>query len=174
MYDLLQKSLEMGESIANKHRTIMVDLQPHSAIEGLLKNPIGKDLSDLMYFMESKGQNIGMLLSGMTLHYKNLDILAAMKGQNDLTDISVDKWKLLIDSIEKDTDYEYVILIMSDAVRGLYDLLQMSDEIITVIGKDPVSDHRMKCYEESLEQVGMADILDKTCRTWEVKGIEKA
>ena len=161
--------LEYGKRLANSHRTLYLSLQTHSPLGGILNRSFDRDISDLMYHLESRGGNIGMLISGMTEHEGNLDILPPARGQSDIICMDGQRWKELLDHIEQDTDYEFVLLELGDSINGLYELLMQSDKVITITDKDRASLYRLAEYEESLRKEGMEAVLDKTVKAWEAK-----
>ena len=167
-FDTTREGLELAKKTAKKYKTLYVDMESHSALSGVTGKSFEKDISDLMYRLESRGGSIGMQLYGICEHLDGLDILPSVKNRQDLIDISFEKWKELIEHIESDTDYEYVFLKLGDAVQGLYELLMLSDKVVTVSASDEISGYRIAGYEDILRTLGMEEIIEKTVRRWEV------
>ena len=165
--DSSRKVIEHSRKLAMRNRTLYISLEPHPALEYLVDKNFSDDMTDLIYHMKSNSSNMGMILSKMTVHVGELDVLPSFRGQEDLIEIPFEDWKELLDHIEKETDYEYVVVDLSDAVRGLYGLLNASDRIITVSEDNDISHYRYLRYEESLKNAGMEDVMKKTCVHWE-------
>ena len=60
------------------------------------------------------------------------------------------------------TDYEYVILDLSDCVRGLMKILRECDEVYTITRTDRMSKAKLEEYERQLGECGYEDIRLKT------------
>ena len=165
---VIRNTLELGKQLSKRHKTLVVDMEAHSAIKGMIGKDFSRDLTDIIYFIESKGGNIGLQLAGLIEHFGDMDILPAPDGQTDLCDISFEQWKELLERIEYDTDYEYIIFHLSDGIRGLYELMEISDLVITPVPSDEISSFKLTCYESYLNNIGIKGILEKTQRTWEI------
>ena len=120
-------SIGMGQILGKRHKTLYVNLESFSGLSKLIGREFYKDINDLLYYMESKSGNIGMVLTGIVEQLEGVDILPPAKSQNDIIAVNFDQWKEMLKRIEQDTDYEYVILDLSEAVQGLLDLMEMSD-----------------------------------------------
>jgi len=155
-------ALTMGLQLGKKYRCLYVNLEGYSSLEKQLDKPLLKDITDMLYYIESNGTNIGMQISGIVEKIESLDIIPPAKNQNELVSISFSEWKRMIQILEKETDYEYVILDLSDAIQGLYNLLLMSDYIVTCTEEDEIANYKRNQYEESLIGTDYAEILKKT------------
>ena len=71
-------------------------------------------------------------------------------------------WLKLVEYIERYTDYEYLLLDLSDAVQGLFELLGISDKVITSVDNDEVAIFKLMQYEEALKLAGYEEVLEKT------------
>ncbi len=155
-------SLGMGQILGKDHRTLYINLESYSGLSKLIGRDFSKDITDLMYYLESRGGNIGTLISGIVEHVEGLDILPPVHNQQDLISVSIEKWKELIDRIEQDTDYEYVIIDLSEAIQGLYEILDISNCVVSCVENDEVAISKIVQYEESLKDMGYEKILEKT------------
>ena len=69
----------------------------------------------------------------------------------DFISVTKEEWIQLIREIEKGSDYEYLILDLSDAVQGLFDILRLCDVVYTLSRDDGFAMAKIKQYEESYQ-----------------------
>ena len=157
-------AIGMGQVLSKNHKTLYINLECYSGLGKLLDREFEKDLTDLIYYLESNGKNIALILSGIVETFEGVDILPPVNNQSDLIAMEKDKWLELIRHIEYDTDYEYVIIDFGDAIQGLYDLLSYSEYVVTCTDDDEFCANKLKQYEESLCVSGYNNILEKTIK----------
>jgi len=155
-------SIGMGQLLSRKSKTLYMNLESYSGLNTLLGKEYAKDIGDLFYHMHSKDTGFGAALASMVENVEGLDMIPPFDNQADLISIDGEEWKSLIDRIERETEYEYLIMDLSDAVNGLYELLHISDAIITTLENDEVAINKMTAYEENLKKSGYEDVLQKT------------
>lgn len=155
-------AIAMGQILAKNYKTLYISLESYSGLEKLLERNFNKDITDIMYYIQSGGGNIGMHISGIVEKTEGLDILPPAKNQNDLVNVSFDEWKRMLHQIESETDYEYVLLDLSDAIQGLFDVLLLSNRVVTCVDNDDVAISKIIQYENSLKESDYKEILVKT------------
>lgn len=155
-------AIGMGQVLGKHHKTLYINLESFSGLEKLAGLNFSKDIMDLLYHIESKSGNIGMVLSGIIEQIDCVDIIPPVKSQSDIIVVELNQWKELINKIEQDTDYEYIILDLSEAVQGLIDILDISDYVVTCVDNDELAISKIVQYENSLKELGYESILKKT------------
>lgn len=154
--------LAMGQFLGKGHRTIYLNFEAFSGFKGLFENDFENNLADLIYFLESGKSGFGLALAGMVEKIDHLDIMAPFENPTDLISVQAAKWKKLLEIIEKDTDYEYLLLDLSESVQGLFDILKMADIVITPIGNGEIEISKVVQYEECLKMSGYEEVIGKT------------
>lgn len=154
--------LSMGQILSEKYKTLYINLECFSGLAKRLNRDFSKNLGDLLYFTESKKSGFDMALAGIVEKVGNLDILASFDNQADLISVEESKWMELLSTIESETDYEYLILDISEAVKGMLAILALSDFIITTVDSDETSIQKLTQYEECIKRAGFEDIIAKT------------
>lgn len=155
-------AIGMGQLLGKNHRTLYINLESYSGLTKLLSREFDKDVTDLIYFFESRSGNVGTYISGIVEQLEGVDILPPVHNQKDLIYISEERWKELLNKIEQDTDYEYVILDLSEAVQGLFEILAISDHVVSCVDNDEVAISKIVQYEKSLTDLGYDNVLQKT------------
>ncbi len=157
-------ALTMGQLLAKRGKALYVNLESYSGLGKLMGKEFSHDLSDLLYYLQNGKNNIGYYLSSITEQIGGLEILPPMRCQMDLISISTREWLQLFYEIEVCTEYEYLLLDLSDSVQGLFELLQQCDRIFTLTAEDGVALAKIDQYEKMLNQCQCEEIMKKTCK----------
>ena len=154
--------IAMGQLLSKRAKTLYINFECFSGLNKLLNCEFQKNIGDLLFYLNNQNQNFGFVLSGLVENREGLDILPPFNNQMDLINIKDETWINLIEIIERETDYEYLLLDLSDSVQGLFDILKMSDKVITSVDNDEVAIFKLMQYEECLRYTGYENVLEKT------------
>lgn len=157
-------ALTMGQILGKRGKTLYVNLESYSGLGKLVGREFSHDLSDLLYYLQNGKNNLELYLSSITEQIGNLEVLPPMHCQMDLISILPREWLQLFYEIETHTEYEYLLLDLSDSVQGLFELLQQCDRIFTTTAEDGVALAKLDQYERMLEQCQYEEIMEKTCK----------
>ncbi len=157
-------ALTMGQLLAKKGKALYVNMEACSGLERLAGKEFTHDLSDLLYYLQNGQNGIGYYLSSITEQIGNLEMLPPMRCQSDLISISTREWLQLFYEIEVCTEYEYLLLDLSDSVQGVFELLQHCNRIFTMTAEDGVAMAKIDQYEKMLHQCHYEEIVKKTCK----------
>ena len=155
-------SLAMGQYLGKGHRTLYLNFEAFSGFKGLFECDFENSLADVVYFQESGKSGFGLALAGMVEKIDNLDIVAPFENPVDLVSIQTEKWLKLLEIMERETDYEYLLLDLSESVQGLFDILKVADIVITPVGNEEIEICKVVQYEECLKMSGYDEVLMKT------------
>ena len=155
-------ALIMGQMLSKKYRTLYLNMEGFSGLSHLLNKKFTKDISDLLYYLQNGKKGLQYLMGSMIEKMNGLDILPPMMYQMDLISITGNEWIHLLKEIERYSDYEYLLLDLSDSVQGLYDILRQSSVIYCMLKKDEYAVAKIEQYESMLNQCSYEDLLLKT------------
>lgn len=155
-------ALIMGQMLSKKYRTLYINMEGFSGFSQLLNRKFTKDISDLLYYLQNGKKGLQYLMGSMIEKINGLDILPPMMYQMDLISITGNEWIHLLKEIERYSDYEYLLLDLSDSVQGLYDILRQSSVIYCMLKKDDYAVAKIEQYESMLNQCNYEDLLLKT------------
>lgn len=170
LYSPIKRSLQttfgltMGQLLAKKGKVLYINLEGYSGLNMLLKQNFQRDLSDLLYYMQSGKQGLPYILGSMIETVNGLDILPPMLCQMDLISIDAKEWLRFFYELEKHSEYEYIIVDLSDSVQGLFELLRQCAVVYTVTEHDGFAIAKMDQYERMLKQCHYEDVLEKTSK----------
>lgn len=158
-------SRELGRELSKRSSTLFLSLESYSGLETIQGRRFDKDLGDLIYSYESGRSNMGAVLGSIVENIEGVDTIPPMKGHDELSGITI--WPAIISMIETYSDYEYLIIDISDAVSNLETILNLANKIITIEDDTVISTGKMTDYEEILLKRGREDIINKTIK-WQV------
>lgn len=164
-------SLILGQILAQEKRCLYLNFEAYSGLSKLLETGFSHDFMDLMYFLKEGSEKFVYKLGSMVESIGNLDFIPPAVSFLDVLEMEGEKWQLLLRELERSTDYEVVILDLSDHVRGLFEILERCDKIYTITKMDGVAMAKVEQYEKLLTYMNKEDILKKTvtCRIPAIK-----
>jgi len=154
--------LTFGQLLAKRGRVLYLDMESCSGLESLMEREFSKDLSDLLYYLQNGKTGLSYYLYSMTEKIGELELLPPMRCQLDLISITAKEWKQLLYEIEVCTEYEYLLIDLSDSIQGLYEIMRNCDKIYTVTAEDVHAKAKIKQYEKMLKQCSYEDVWEKT------------
>ncbi len=154
--------LTMGQLLAKKGKVLYINMEGFSGLNGMLKRNFQRDLSDLLYYMQNGKQGLAYIMGSMVESVNGMDILPPMLCQMDLISIEAKEWLNLFYEIESHSEYEYLILDLSDSIQGLFEILRQCFVIYTMTERDGFAMAKIDQYEQIIKQCRYEDILNKT------------
>lgn len=152
----------MGQLLSKKHKVLYLNMETYSGLGKMLQKEFTTDLSELIYYLQNSKEKFAYRMGSIIEQAGGLDILPPFDSFLDFISVSKEEWIQLIQEIEKGSDYEYLILDLSDAVQGLFDILRLCDVVYTLGREDGFSMAKIKQYEEVLKKSNYEDIWKKT------------
>ena len=140
-------SIVLGQLLSKKHKVLYINMESYSGLEKLLQKDFKTDMAELIYHLQNSKEKFIYHMGSMTGKIGELDILPPFYSFLDFISVSKDEWFQLFQEIERGTDYEYIILDLSDAIQGLYDILRLCDMVYTLGREDGFSMAKIEQYE---------------------------
>lgn len=155
-------ALSLGKELAKQKRTLYLNLEEYSGFSVLYPYGDGWTLSELMYFLKQGKNAFACKLQSIVRKLGSLDYIPPLKSPVELRHIGLKDWEQLLEALGRESQYEMVVLDISGAVNGLFELLGRCDGIYTPIREDEVSGAKLCQYEESLRLLDLEEILERT------------
>lgn len=152
----------LGQALSKKHKVLYLNMESYSGLGRLLQKDFTSSLSELIYYLQNSREKFIYHMGSMTQRAGELDILPPFDSYLDFVSVSLEEWIQLFQEIEKGSDYEYLILDLSDAVQGLYDILRLCDHVYTLSREDGFAQAKIAQYEDVLKKSNYEDIWKKT------------
>ncbi len=158
-------ALTMGQVLAKKHRVLYLNFESYSGFSFLLNREFCVDITDVLYYFNCEREKLAYRFAGMVQSLNGMDFIPPVVSYRDLSMVDGEQWLRLFQEIEEISDYEYMILDLSEQIQGLFDILRQCFKIYTITKEDGLALAKMKQYEAMLRMTDYEDIAVKT-RKW--------
>lgn len=155
-------ALTLGQMKAKKKKTLYIGFESYSAL--CTSEEEKGDLMDLLYFSECSSGNFALRVSSLAGRIGELDYIPPVRSRSKYKEIGKEQWLSLIRRISTETDYEYVILDLSEEVEGLHDVLACCDRIYVSVETDKNARKKLEVFEKALLEEGREDLSERMIR----------
>ncbi|MBP5198195.1 MAG: hypothetical protein J6033_03980 [Lachnospiraceae bacterium] len=157
-------ALALSRQLSMDHRTLYLNLEHFAGISEMLPDMQVRDLGDLLYFLNADEEKFRLRLSTITKRVGELDIVPPMKAGQNLLGVMNEEWIEMMKKIDGLNQYEFVVMDLSDCVRGLFEVLRRCDAVYTLTRDDNVSKSKLLQYEQVLSLSEYGDVLKKSVK----------
>ena len=157
-------ALSMGQLLAGKSRVLYLNLEGCSGMNYLLPKECSSDITDVLYFFGCEREKLAFRMAGIVQALNGMDYIPPARFWKDLQSISGEQWIQLFREIEEITDYEYLILDLSDQVNGLLEILKGCFRIFTITRQEEHAEAKLKQYESVVQSMNCEEIAFRTSR----------
>lgn len=157
-------ALTMGQMLSQKYKTLYLNFEYCAGNPELLQDMRAKDLSDLVYFLNTDKDRFLLRMQTIVLKKGLMDYIPPVKAGMTLLEVRAEEWMELLNRIVQSGEYEYIILDLSESVQGLLELLRSSDRIFTLTKDGRSARGKIAHYERLLEMSENDELLAKTSR----------
>ena len=157
-------SLTLGQMLAKRYKTLYLNFEAYSGFSKILNKRFENDISDLMYDFECAREKLAYRLESMVETVNGLDFVPPVEIYQNLAGIRGNQWVDLFQELEKTSEYEFLILDLSDMVLDLWDILRCCEHIYTISRDDGIAMAKIDQYEKALEYMNYGDINVRTTK----------
>ena len=157
-------ALALGKEIARQRRGLYLNMEEYSGFEVLYPLNTAWTLSELMYFLKQGKPAFACKLESIVRQIGGLDYIPPVRSPVELRDIRKEDWELLLETLGRESRYEFVILDFGSSVEGLFELLESCDGIYMPVSRDEAAQAKVRQYEDTLKLLDLEHVLDKTQR----------
>ena len=154
-------SFSLARSLGKKGRTLYMNFEQYSGFSKLFQKGYIKDLSDLVYYFSYSRDKFLYWLEGVVEHFGNMDYVPPVLTAVSLLEISETVWKEMLDVISMDTEYDYIVLDLSDSVQGIFEILDLCHIVYTITRDDVISNAKLSQFRQILEESRFTTLKEK-------------
>ena len=157
-------SLTLGQMLARRYKTLYLNFEIYSGFGKILSRSFNSDISDLMYYFSCAREKLAYRMESMVETVNGLDFIPPAEIYQNLAGIRGSQWIDLFQEIEKTSEYEYLILDLTDGIMDLWEVLKECDNIYTIYREDGIAMAKIEQYERALEHMDFGDITARSTR----------
>lgn len=150
-----------GQLLARNHKVLYLNFECWSGLPKMLNRTFETDFSDLLYHLQEPGGAFLSRLYQAAEQVNGMDMIPPAISGFDIFQMDGAEWLSLLEVLQQ-SRYEYVILDLSDGVKGLFDILRRCSRVYTILREDSFAQAKLQQYRELLEKTDYRDILDLT------------
>jgi len=154
-------SFSLARSLGKKGRTLYINFEQCSGFSKLFQKGYIKDLSDLVYYFSYSKDKFLYWLEGVVERFGNIDYVPPVLTPVSLLEVSENVWIEMLELIAKDTDYDYIVLDLSDSVQGIFQILDLCQIVYTITRDDVISNAKITQFCQMLEESKYASLREK-------------
>ena len=155
--------LKLGEEMATTENVLYLNLEIYGGIGGHFEEG-EQTLADVLYYARQEKGNLGLLLTTVVKHRKNLDYIVPMPVAEDVKSVKAEEWLMLIRRILEQSIYDVIILDLDEGISGVYELLRACTKIYLLYTQDLYGQAKLRQFENEVNLLGYEDILRKLVR----------
>ncbi|MCR4691810.1 MAG: hypothetical protein K5739_10730 [Lachnospiraceae bacterium] len=162
---LLQSSLALtlGQILAKEHKSLYLNFEPYSGMEYLMQREFSKGLTELLFYIKNEDSRLAWRLESLAEKVGELSFIPPVFAYPDLEEVQPEGFWKLISRIARETEYEYLLLDLSE-LNGIFTILENCDMIFCPYVGDPLAMAKVDRYEKMLEFLEYNRIFEKTNR----------
>jgi hypothetical protein len=165
-------SLTLGQMLARHYKTLYLNFEAYSGLGRMLNREFKSDISDLAYYFSCAREKLFYRMESMMENVNGMDFIPPADICRNLTGIRGAGWVDLFREIEKVSEYEFLLLDLSDSLMDLWEVLLNCDRIYTITREDALAMAKIEQYEKALESMEYGDITAKT-KKWKLPFFKK-
>lgn len=157
-------SVLMGRLLEDRGKVLYLSFEFCEGCSDLIPMDRSGNLADLMYFIKSPPSVFSVRFRSMLRSIAGLDFIPCAVPGTDLTEIPEEEWKTFLMRICTLEGYSYVILDLSECIRGIFEILRMCDTVYTLTRSDRVAKMKIESYENILKMYDYTDVREKSIK----------
>lgn len=151
-------ALTVGQVLAEKHRTLYLNLEFCAGSKEFLSDGQVRDITDLMYFLNTDKEKFSLRLQTMIQRKGGLEYIPPARMGVHLPGISGEEWLECLSRIKSAGGYEYILLDLGEAIQGLFPILRECSRVYTMTMEDKSAQEKLAQYEQMLHGCDFGDV----------------
>lgn len=153
-------SLAMGQLLAKEEKVLFISLDTFTGFSQLLDEQWKRDMSDLIYYYK-QGRFHGLRLNSIIYYLGDMAWLPPFRYPDDYSQITASEMAELLVLILRESAYETIILDIGNCDRQVLPILDVCSVIYMPIKEDPLSQAKLKEFEQYANDFGKRGMKDK-------------
>ena len=154
-------AMTLGEELSRHSKALYLNFESFAGMGRFFNDERDNDLSDLIYAVGAGNTELASYIAEISGQTGGMHMVPPMKSHVDLRSMNSEEWLNLIREIEKRTDYEHLILDLSEGIQGLFEILSLCDRIYMTVTNDMAAKAKTEQFMHELKILGYEDMEKK-------------
>lgn len=154
--------ITLGQILAKNKKVLYLNFEGFSGFDLMSGKTYKADIMDALYFAECGNSSFALRIDAISERIGELRYISPTKAFTSLSTVTPEQWNRLLDTIIRETDYEVLIMDLSEQVNGLLDILDRCSRVYTIIDSERMAKAKVAQYEMLLKEKNYFGILTKT------------
>lgn len=160
---LMTSALAYSEVLTDMgNKVLFLNLEAFSGFEEILGQSYESDITDFMYFALRFSDKLMFKLEAIKHTVHGVDYLPPANDFADIMGIGESEWRMMFDALLFGSEYDYVVVVLTEANQGFYHILERSDRVLNLIGETLQSQAKIRQYEKILRTRDMSKVLENS------------
>ena len=155
-------ALALAQYCSLSDHTLFISFDPFFTLPGEEKDPTGKDLTDIIFYLNGMQPYLMEFIKGLTIKKGNLECINGVSHRFDLYDMSPENMHDLINAVCSDEAYTRIVIDVGVIGAASMELMLAAGKIITPYTDGAVNMRKMREWKRQLNFCGKGDLLEKT------------
>lgn len=154
-------SLALAAYYSRYSSTLFISFDPFFVLPGTEKNPAGKDLTDIIFYLNGMQPCLMDFIKRLTIRNGNLECVSGVSHWFDLYDLSPENMHDLINAICNDQSYKNIIIDLGIIGAAGMEVFLASGKIYVPVKNDPGNVSKIKEWQRQLKFCGKGELISK-------------
>ena len=154
-------AVTLGEILAERNRTLYINMEDHPALSLLGEDGWHTDLSDLIYQYRIAPDKVMARLPSCVRHFDRLEYIPPALSPGDLAGISGEEWGGFLSLLSAEGGYASIILDLGSRSGAVPEITGLCSRLYVPVLDDPVSAAKLALFREIAEEDARQPFADK-------------
>lgn len=140
---------------------LFINLEPFNGLRETVTSDNHKGMSDMIYYVNEKVDNLKEKLVLTIKHKDKLDLISNITFSADLYDLTPEGMRILLNTIRDLEQYRYCIINTGFISPAVLELFNQSSKLYIIAGKDEFIYRRKENFVKQLNWGGFEEVLKK-------------
>lgn len=154
-------ALALAKYYSNGGRTLFLSFDPFFTFPKEVKSPSDKNLTDILYYLQSCTRDPVSFVGRMSKKQGNLEYIGGAAHWFDITELKPNHIARLFEAIKWNKYYDSIVLDLSADNAACLEMLSSSQRILTPIGMGLKGTQKINEWKRQLGFIGRVDVLEK-------------
>ena len=154
-------ALGLAKYLSFRGTTLFMSFDPFYILPGTQKDPAGKDLTDVIFYLNGMQPYLMDFIKDLTIKKGRLECVSGVSHWFDLYDISPQNMHDLIEKICKCDYYENIVFDIGIIGAASMEVLLASDRIFVPVRNDHSAKQKIEEWKRQLRYCGREELLEK-------------